>query len=301
MFYDIVNLGQSGGPVKVGSWDTQSVPSLDIHTGSIEWRNGLDVPLSMCSVPCGAGEEPVLVQDQSDCCHTCEPCDGDRSVSTGERCEECEDGTSPNVTSGNRVCANNTVTFLRWSSPWAVLILLGSVLGLSTTAFVSVVFVVFNKHKIIKATSRELSAILLTGIALCYILPVTFIAEPSPASCGIRRFSLGFCFTLCFSPLLMKTNRIYRVFHTAPHTPRFAGPRSQVVFTCILVLVQVFIAVLWLGLERPDVIVQHDREITEKICAGSPSSTALSSWFSPPSMLSSPGRSQLTSMRPSSL
>ena len=137
VFYDIVHLGRRGGPVKVGSWDILSVPSLDI-TGNIEWRNGLSVPVSICSTPCGAGEEPVLVQDQSDCCHTCEPCIGDRMVSTGERCEVCGEGTSPNITSGNQVCMNNTVTFLRWSSPWTIIILLGSVLGLSATGFVSV-------------------------------------------------------------------------------------------------------------------------------------------------------------------
>ena len=270
VFYDIFNLRRSGGTVKVGTWNTQSVPSLDI-ADSIEWRDGSSVPpLSVCSVPCRPGEEPVLVQDQSDCCHTCSPCGNSRSVSTGEKCVLCMEGMSPNIAGGNDVCVNNTVTFLRWSSPWAVLILLGSILGLSATGFVSVVFIVFNKHKIVKATSRELSAILLTGVALCYILPVSFIAEPSPVSCGVRRFSLGFCFSLCFSPLLMKTNRIYRVFHTAPHTPRFADSRSQVVFTCILILVQVLIGALWLGLERPGDTLLHNGEITEKVCTGSP-------------------------------
>lgn len=264
-FYDIKNLGRNGHQT-VGTWDTKNKLQF---TGDIEWRNGIvGVPTSICSKPCEAGEAPQLVEGESDCCHTCELCIGDNTIGTGERCEECILGTSPSK--NNSMCMLNPVTYLRWSSPWAIVILIGTTLGLAATAFVAAVFIIFNKQKIIKATSRELSAILLTGIALCYIIPFFFIAEPSPATCAIRRFSIGFCFSLCFSPLLMKTNRIYRVFHTAPQTPRFAGSWNQVVFTCGLVSVQIFIAALWLGIERPSVKFVNSTTITEKICGESP-------------------------------
>lgn len=264
-FYEIINLG-IGRQRTVGTWNA----SHGLHfTDGIEWRQGIEgVPLSICSQPCGAGEAQQFVEGQSDCCHRCEACIGDNIIGNGKRCEKCELGTMPNHEKDK--CVLNPVTFMRWSSPWAILIFIGTTLGLAATAFVAVVFVTFNKRKIIKATSRELSAILLTGIALCYILPFFFIADPSPATCAIRRFSIGFCFSLCFSPLLMKTNRIYRVFHTAPQTPRFAGPWSQVVFTCVLVAVQVLIAALWLGLERPSVRFVNSTTTTEKVCGASP-------------------------------
>lgn len=263
-FYDIVNMGRKGVR-EIGTWS--SVGSLEI-TDDIEWHNDGGVPLSVCSLPCGSGEEPVLVPDQSDCCWTCEACPGENTVSTGENCFECSEGSFPNV--GRNSCDLNPITHLTWSSPWAIVILIVTGLGLAMTAFVVVIFIIFNKHRIIKATSRELSVILLTGIALCYALPFVFIATPSPATCTIRRFGIGFCFSLCFSPLLIKTNRIYRVFHQAPRTPRFAGPRSQVVFTFMLISVQVVIATVWLVLERPGVKFIYKTRETEKACGESP-------------------------------
>lgn len=263
--YEIRNL-MGGRQRIIGTWNS----SHGLHlTNQVKWRQGIKgVPLSICSQPCGDGEAQQFVEDESDCCHSCEACIGDNVIGNGKTCEKCELGTMPNTEKSK--CVLNPVTFLRWSSPWAIIIFIGTTLGLAATAFVATVFVTFHKQKIIKATSRELSAILLTGIALCYIIPFIFIAEPSPATCAIRRFSIGFCFSLCFSPLLMKTNRIYRVFHTAPHTPRFAGPWSQVIFTCILIAVQVLIAALWLGLEKPSVRFVNSTTTTEKVCGESP-------------------------------
>ena len=264
--YEIVNLREDE-LIQVGVWDTVNL--LNISDDMVHWRGGeSEVPESLCSLPCGLGEHPVLIPDQSDCCWTCEPCIGERTVSTGQECIECEIGMSPNPERNE--CIENPVAFLRWSDPWSVVILLFTVTGLAVTAFVATVFVVFNKEKIIKATSRELSAILLFGLALCYILPFFFVAPPTPATCALRRSGIGICFCLCFSPLLMKTNRIYRVFHQAPRTPRFAGPRSQVVFTCCLILVQVVIAIVWLVCERPSAVTIEGKETNERRCGENP-------------------------------
>lgn len=270
-FYNIVNLGRNGVR-NVGTWNSKN--HLEIDTGKIEWRGGGEgsgggggadvVPQSMCSLPCGDGEERVGVLEQSDCCWTCERCPASDMYSAGDECATCVAGTSPNQ--HRNACKANPIVHLTWSDGWAVVIQLGALLGLAATAFVVVVFIVFNKHKIVKAACRELCAILLTGIALCYILPFFFIAAPSPATCAIRRFSVGFCFSLCFAPLLMKTNRIYRVFHKAPHTPRFAGPKSQVVFTCLLVSVQAIVGAVWLIADRPGVKPVYYPNATERIC-----------------------------------
>ncbi len=263
--YNVVNLGEDEQR-KIGTWD--NINRLQI-TADVYWRGGeREVPMSQCSCPCGAGQYPALVPEQSSCCWTCEACVGERTVSTGEECTVCWEGTHPNDV-GDR-CVPNPITFLKWSDPWSVVILLFTTFGLAVTAFVVAVYIIFNKEKIIKATSRELSAILLTGISLCYVLPFIFVAPPSPTICALRRSGIGICFSLCFSPLLMKTNRIYRIFHQAPRTPRYAGPRSQVVFTCCLICVQVVIAILWLALERPSVVEKLNRDTTERLCGESP-------------------------------
>lgn len=53
---------------------------------------------------------------------------------------------------------------------------------------------------------------------------------------------VGFTFSCIYAALLTKTNRISRIFDSARKTarrPSFISPRSQVVITMILVLVQV--------------------------------------------------------------
>ena len=138
----------------------------------------------------------------------------------------------------------------------------------------AVMLVVHHKKKVIKASSRELSAILLSGILLCYILPFLFIAKPSPALCGVRRFAIGFCFAISYSALLVRSNRIHRIFnHSRVNSisPRFIGSVSQVVITCLLISIQVLIAVVWLAAELPSVkMVQPNSRTLELRCGESP-------------------------------
>ena len=264
-FYEVRNLGLNGQLKIVGTWNL--IQSLQF-TEEIYWSGGGGIPHSMCSIPCGPGHQPVLVPGESDCCWTCDPCQGDNTVSSGEECIECVTGSSPNEE--RDTCMPNPLTFLTWSNPWGIFIIIGASVGILATSFVTFVFIIFNRHRVIKASSRELSAILLTGIMLCYILPFFYIATPSPGVCAIRRFGIGFCFSLCFSPLLMKTNRIYRVFHKAPRTARFASSFHQVLFSCGLILIQVLMAVLWLALERPSVEHVYGKTVTELICGERP-------------------------------
>ena len=258
----------------IGRWD--EVPddgssSLQI-IGAVEWNDGYDsTPESICSRPCGGGEYPEPIADQVECCWVCKPCIGIRVVSTGLVCMECELGFLPNA---NRTeCIRIPPTFLTWSSPWSIVILLVTSIGSIATAFVIAVFVVYNNHPIIKASSRELSAVLLTGIMLCYLLPFFFIAMPSPWICLIRRFGVGFCFALSFGALLIKTNRIHRIFNRPSgsiQAPPLISPQSQLFFTALIVAVQVVIAIVWLVIERPSTVFVYNDFTTELKCGESP-------------------------------
>ena len=96
---------------------------------------------------------------------------------------------------------------------------------------------------------------------------------PSPAICAIRRFCVGFCFSLCYSALLVKTNRIHRIFNRSPDStqvPPLISPQSQVFFTALLIAVQVIIASVWLIAERPSVTYVYSKFNTELKCGESP-------------------------------
>lgn len=83
---------------------------------------------------------------------------------------------------------------------------------MALTLFVKVVFWMYSDTPIIKAAGRELSYLLLSGIFLSFCMTFVVISKPTPSSCGLTRFFLGFCYTLCYSAIVTKTNRIARIF-----------------------------------------------------------------------------------------
>lgn len=272
--YSVKNLqGKPDGTyeyITVGTWNPVSLIKFD---GKIEWNGNKSwvKPESFCSEPCSNGSYVVHVRDQADCCWTCEVCPGENTVSTGDECSVCKLGYSSN-TQRNK-CVRNQISYLTWTNLWAIIILICACLGIITTMLISFVYVVFHKHSIIKASSRELSGILLVGLLLCYILPFWFVTKPSQATCAIRRFAVGFSFAVCFSALLVKTNRIHRIFNRSTEQlktlPRFISPLSQVIITLILISIQTVIAILWISIEHPSIVYAYDLRITELKCGES--------------------------------
>lgn len=68
------------------------------------------------------------------------------------------------------------------------------------------------------------------------------VAKPAPCTCGITRFFLGFCYTLCYAAIVTKTNRIARIFNQRRlkpcQKPKYTSPKSQLVITAFLVSVE---------------------------------------------------------------
>ena len=275
--YSIVNLqvdpNGSYSYINVGNWNKHRTTPLIIH-GDIQWKHSLnssDVPASICSQACSGGEHPLPVVNQAECCWICRQCEGSRQVSYGLECRECKLGFRPNKEKTN--CVYIQPTFLTWSDPLAIIIIILSLLGIATTTFVTLVFVIYHNEHLIKASSRELSAVLLCGIMLCYLMPFVYIAKPSPASCAIQRFGVGFCFSLCFSALLVKTNRIHRIFNRKTLTlqaPPLVNPQSQLFFTALLVTVQVLITIVWLVVEQPNTVFLYNDFTTQLLCSENP-------------------------------
>ena len=255
----------------VGVWDGSRSSPLEFQE-DIQWNHNLGsaVPKSICSLPCDEGEYRQSIAGQSECCWICLPCSGSREVSKGLTCQTCKQGYKPNER--RTECIQIPISYLTWSHGWSIVTLILACFGIIATTFVSTMFIIYHKHQVIKASSRELSAILLSGIMLCYLLPFFFIAKPAPWICAVRRFSVGFCFSLCYSALLVKTNRIHRIFNRKVVTleaPPLISPLSQVFFTTLLVCIQVVIATIWLIVERPSVVFSFRDLSTELKCGES--------------------------------
>ena len=143
-------------------------------------------------------------------------------------------------------CKRLRLEVLNWTHPLAIILWIVSLLGAVIIVAFMVVFVTFRKTRVIKATSRELSAVVLGGIFLCYLLPLIYIGTPHAVSCAFRRYGIGVCLSLCFGAIFVKQSRIHRIFNRNQPTtklPHFIDWKSQLVFTAVIVVLCLLIGV----------------------------------------------------------
>ncbi|XP_044066301.1 metabotropic glutamate receptor 4-like isoform X2 [Siniperca chuatsi] len=243
----------------IGHWTDQ----LHLDTNEMQWPGGTqEVPSSICSQPCRPGQRKKIVKGIP-CCWHCENCDGYQYQADTYTCKMCRFDLRPN---GNHTgCDPIPIVKLEWSSPWAVIPVLIAVLGIMATLFVVVSFIRYNDTPIVKASGRELSYVLLTGIFLCYATTFLMISTPDVVICSLRRIFLGLGMSISYAALLTKTNRIYRIFEQGKMSvsaPRFISPASQLVITFSLISLQLLGVCIWFGVDPSQAIIDYEDQRT---------------------------------------
>ncbi|KAM9856170.1 metabotropic glutamate receptor 4-like [Aulostomus maculatus] len=243
----------------IGHWTDQ----LHLDTEEMQWPGGTqEVPSSICSQPCRAGQRKKTVKGIP-CCWHCENCDNYQYQADTYTCKMCRFDLRPNE--NHTGCVPIPIVKLEWSSPWAVIPVLIAVLGIMATLFVVVTFIRYNDTPIVKASGRELSYVLLTGIFLCYATTFLMISTPDVVICSLRRIFLGLGMSISYAALLTKTNRIYRIFEQGKMSvsaPRFISPASQLVITFSLISVQLLGVCIWFGVDPSQAIIDYEDQRT---------------------------------------
>uniref|UniRef100_A0A8D3DC10 Glutamate metabotropic receptor 8 n=1 Tax=Scophthalmus maximus TaxID=52904 RepID=A0A8D3DC10_SCOMX len=218
----------------IGSWTNK----LNLKVDAMRWRTGdPSLPASVCSIPCRAGERKKVVKGVP-CCWHCERCEGYHYQASEFTCELCPYEMRPDT---NRTgCVPIPIIKLEWHSPWAVVPVFISMLGIIATSFVIVTFVRYNDTPIVRASGREMS----------YVLRIFL--------------GLGMCFS--YAALLTKTNRIHRIFEQGKKSvtaPRFISPASQLVITFSLISVQLMGVFVWFAVDPPHTVVDYGEQRTQ--------------------------------------
>ncbi|XP_051752184.1 metabotropic glutamate receptor 4 isoform X2 [Ctenopharyngodon idella] len=243
----------------IGHWTDQ----LYLNMRTMQWPGGgKQVPSSICSQPCKPGWRKKIVKGIS-CCWHCERCDGYQYQADLYTCKMCRFDLRPNK--NHTGCQPTPIVKLEWSSPWAVIPVLIAILGIIATLFVVVTFIRYNDTPIVKASGRELSYVLLTGIFLCYATTFLMISTPDVGICSLRRIFLGLGMSISYAALLTKTNRIYRIFEQGKMTvsaPRFISPGSQLVITFSLISVQLLGVCIWFAVDPSQALIDYEDQRT---------------------------------------
>lgn len=248
--YDIYRL-EGGKYQKVASWDD----GLYNETKLYHSRKNGTIPLSRCGAPCLAGYYK-LYDFEGSCCWTCKECPENYYVKDETSCKSCKQGERPNTKRNG--C--ESLPRRHVAKSWFVMVMVFAGLGILCTIFVSTLFLINNDTPLVKASGRELTCALLFGLLSCYVFSFFLLAEPSVTICAIQRFGLGFSFCLCYAAILIRTNRIARIFEKSGRStkpPILIKPASQIAILAVFVSIDVAFASIGLAKWPPETVLAY--------------------------------------------
>ena len=149
--------------------------------------------------------------------------------STETTCAKCEhEFLRPNET-GNG-CTRIPID--HFHPGWVIGVVILSAIGIIATIGIILIFYYYKETDVVKVSAPELSFPLLFGVVLLYSLVFVLVSDQTDFLCGVRRFGVGFAYCICFSAVLIKTNRLARAFnkkYPSNRSPRFMSASSQIV------------------------------------------------------------------------
>ena len=120
----------------------------------------------------------------------------------------------------------------------------------------------------VRACSRELSCVLIIGTFISFSTTFIIVHKPSEFTCGVMRFLIGFSYTLCYSAVVTKTNRISRIFSAPGSHPACTSPAASVLISLLLTMVEVGVNVCWLIFEPASTKHIFQTNIRILVCSG---------------------------------
>ena len=250
--YDVVKAGKWGAKQCDVFGTNASMPScLDLDTKIVDIVNKnlknhteQGIPFSTCSKACSPGFHKNPEKYHAKCCWECRACSGNAitNQSNMDDCTSCPRGYWANHNHSR--CEPIQPASLHWSDTLGVIIICISGAGILAVICTFVVYYIYRETPVVRASSKELCYILLIGIAWCYATPIVFIIERTDQVCRAIPFVTGLCPSLIAGTLLIKTNRISRIFNRKllkTGTPSFLSKKWQLLMVICLAVVECLI------------------------------------------------------------
>ncbi|KAF7270842.1 hypothetical protein GWI33_016204 [Rhynchophorus ferrugineus] len=269
--YDILIFNRFGDKfdyAQIGDW----------NNGTLSWIGDLSAPklkgnnvTSVCSRDCPLGYYKAEQGGKDKrCCWVCVPCTSNQFLSDNKKaCRDCPAGYTPN--DDKTSCIKLPIDYVRWQDGSAIIAMTFSALGFITALFTILIFLKNNDTPVVKSSTKELSYIILVGMALAHLSIFPMLGEPSRMRCAATRFLPGFSFSMIYSALVTKTNRIARILAGSKRSfpkkkPILMSASAQVVITFCLVFVEMVIAGIMLFYEEPKTDWVHRKNSTLLEC-----------------------------------
>ncbi|KAF7638281.1 G_PROTEIN_RECEP_F3_4 domain-containing protein [Meloidogyne graminicola] len=189
------------------------------------------------------------------CCWACGKCEDYEYLINETSCADCGKGNWP--TESRTSCfslADKHLKHMRWNTWYSIVPTALAIIGILTTIVVLLIYTIYADTPVVKASGRELSHVLLCSCLVCYSMTFILLSKPDPFVCTIKRLGIGLAFSCLYSALLVKTNRIYRIFSQATRSrrpPPMISPISQLALTAAFVGSKQIFTLVWLIIQPP--------------------------------------------------
>ncbi|CAM4742235.1 unnamed protein product [Rotaria magnacalcarata] len=243
--------------------DLQSLKWFKYNQDLSDWTLTSTTPRSFCSEPCHLGEIRTNTDSQQ-CCWTCRSCDVFQIAINETTCFPCSANEVPNSNFSKCIPIKEEYLSVQDIIAWPALIL--SSIGILMTIYTIVIFIRFAQTPIIKASSRELSYFLLSGMCCCHLCAWPLIVKPHLVTCFLIRIGVSLSLTICLAALLTKTNRLARIFNNSQRLtqPSCLSPRSQLGICGGIVSIQLIGVLLWIIISPPAIKLKSEIKHNQK-------------------------------------
>ena len=226
----------------VGRWN-QHNRELSLNESLFEWPNKMysstNLPQSVCSLPCP--KKSYAVRLELICCWECRTCRNNEIIVNNSSCVQCPDLTWPDDTDILE-CVAIAPGYIVYSDSLGLVFIVLSTIGGIISLLIIAFYIKRRKVKLIMASSRELSLVILVGVLLSFITVCLSLIEPTTWSCRIDRICFNLTMTFMYGPLFVKTNRVYRIFRESMlgnKRPQFISTTSQICVSFVIISSQV--------------------------------------------------------------
>ena len=226
--------------VDVGRWDPDMTGNpLNLDEDSLQFADTTNyIPNSVCKEDCNPGY--IVVPLELKCCHGCQKCPENAIVQNLTECYTCPPTYRPNDHFNS--CIPIIPSHLAWKDPIVATLCTLSSFGIALVCLTIIGVYIHRDHVLIKASSRELSTVNISGLLMAFLSVLLLLTKPSDSLCALTEAFISTCYTLTYVPTMLKVNRIYRIFQAGKKSvsrPRYVRPRSQVCMALILIAIQV--------------------------------------------------------------
>uniref|UniRef100_A0ABM5EKZ6 Taste receptor type 1 member 1 n=1 Tax=Pogona vitticeps TaxID=103695 RepID=A0ABM5EKZ6_9SAUR len=209
--------GQTWNYSVIGSYDNSG--GLSIDKEKLLWHTeDNQVPVSVCSLDCGPGEEKIQ-QGTQRCCFHCLPCSSGTFLnkSSFSTCQKCkEDQWSP---AGSEACFDRSVEFLAWDERVSLVLLTCISLGLLLMVGTGALFIWHLQTPVVKSAGGWLAVVMLCSLACASFSLYASFGVPSKLSCLSRTPLFNVSFAICLSCMAARSFQIVIIFKMATKTP----------------------------------------------------------------------------------